>query len=198
MWSPSHSRCLNSIITQQDLVDTWRVNIHNPASTHGYNLVQHMASNNREAARFDRIYISSSISSTLIHSNISPVGFTDHHFISIEMVSLPGARFKFCWAFNNKHLRYSFFCQSFNFFWQQWSLKKDHFVTLRQWWEVVEAQIRVFCQQDTSHSTAKIKSAVQELEVDIMRMEEGLPGYSGASVGPLLHEKSLKLSSLLQ
>lgn len=73
-------------------------------------------SNNREAARFDRIYISSSISSTLIHSNISPVGFTDHHFISIEMVSLPGARVKSCWAFNNKHLRYSFFCQSFFFF----------------------------------------------------------------------------------
>lgn len=61
-----------------------------------------------------------------------------------------------------------------------------------------EAQIRVFCQQYTSHSTAKIKAAVQELGVDIMRMEKGLPRYSGASVGPLLHEKMLELSSLLQ
>lgn len=56
----------------------------------------------------------------------------------------------------------------------------------------------MFCQQDTSHSTAKIKAGVQELEVDIMRMEEGLPRYTGASVGPLLHEKRLELSSLLQ
>lgn len=56
----------------------------------------------------------------------------------------------------------------------------------------------MFCQQYTYHSTAKIKAAVQELEADIMRIEEGLLSDSDASLGSLLHEKRLELSSLLQ
>lgn len=64
------------------------------------------------AARLDRIYISSRLNPGLIYSNISPVGFTDNHFVSIDMVSSPGVRVKSCWAFNNKLLRDSFFCQS--------------------------------------------------------------------------------------
>lgn len=56
----------------------------------------------------------------------------------------------------------------------------------------------MFCQQCTSHSTAEIKAAEPEREADIMRTEEGLQRGSDSSVGLLLDEKKLELSSLLQ
>lgn len=66
------------------------------------------------------------------------------------------------------------------------------------WWEVGKAQIRVFCQQYTSHSTARIKAAVKELEESIKSIEEDLQRNSDAALSNMLQEKRLALSSFLQ
>ena len=55
-----------------------------------------------------------------------------------------------------------------------------------------------FYQQYTSHSTANIKAAVQELETNIRNIEEGLHRHSDPTMGHLLQEKRLELSSFLQ
>ena len=61
-----------------------------------------------------------------------------------------------------------------------------------------KAQICVFCQQYTSHSTAKIKATVQELKARITSMKEELQGDSDPSKGHLLQEKRSALSHPLQ
>ncbi|KAJ3610842.1 hypothetical protein NHX12_022932 [Muraenolepis orangiensis] len=66
------------------------------------------------------------------------------------------------------------------------------------WWEVGKAQIRVFCQQYTSHSTSKLKAAVEDLETSIRDLELGLQRDSNPSAGQLLQKKRLELSSFLQ
>ncbi len=191
---PRSSQSLSSVVTQFDLLDTWRVK--HPQSRQ---YTQVRVGNSRvSAARLDRFYISQNLSSRLIHSNINPVGFTNHHFVTIDLVSSPGERVKSHWFFNNKLLQDITFCQSFEHFWQQWKRKKGDFSSLRQWWEVGKAQICVLCQQYTSHSTAKIKAAVQELEASIKNIEEGLQRDSDPAMGHVLQEKRLELSSFLQ
>ena len=191
---PQSARSLRNIIMQMDLLDAWRVK-HPQARQYTWVRV----SNNRvSAARLDRIYISKNLSSRLVQSGISPVGFTDHHLVSVDLIISPGERVKSYWFFNNKLLQDVHFCQSFEYFWQQWQIKKAEFSSLRVWWEVGKAQIRVFCQQYTSHSTAKVKAAVQDLEVTIKNIEEGLQRDSDPTMGNLLREKKLELSSFLQ
>lgn len=55
----------------------------------------------------------------------------------------------------------------------------------------------MFCQQYTSFSTTKIKTAVQELEASINNIEEGIHSDSNPSMGQVLREKRLELSALL-
>ncbi|KAJ3590370.1 hypothetical protein NHX12_008322 [Muraenolepis orangiensis] len=79
-----------------------------------------------------------------------------------------------------------------------WGLRKSEFGSLMMWWEVGKAQIRVFCQQYTSHSTSKLKAAVEDLETSIRDLELGLQRDSIPSAGQLLQKKRLELSSFLQ
>lgn len=120
---PQSSQSLNSIITQLDLLDTWRVK--NPQARQ-YTWVR-VNKNSVCAARLDRIYISQNLTSRLSHSNISPVGFSDHHLVCSDLVILPGERVKSHWFFNNKLLQDNSFNQSFVLFWQLWKTKKIRF-----------------------------------------------------------------------
>ncbi|KAJ3605666.1 hypothetical protein NHX12_027711 [Muraenolepis orangiensis] len=79
-----------------------------------------------------------------------------------------------------------------------WALRKSEFGSLMMWWEVGKAHIRVFCQQYTSHSTSKLKAAVEDLETSIRDLELGLQRDSNPSAGQLLQKKRLELSSFLQ
>ena len=191
---PQSSQSLSGVIAHLDLLDTWRVK--HPQSRQ-YTWVR-VRNNRVSAARLDRIYISKSLSSRLIKSHINPVGFTDHHYVSVELVISPGERVRSYWSFNSKLLQDRTFCKSFENFWQQWSSRKSDFVSLKLWWKVGKAQIRVFCQQYTSHSTSRIKAAIQELEVSIRNIEKGSHRVLDPTTGHRLQEKRLELSSLLQ
>lgn len=39
------------------------------------------------------------------------------------------------------------------------------------WWEVGKANIRIFCQNYSSHSTSMVKAAIQKLQRDIQALE---------------------------
>ncbi|KAK2897108.1 hypothetical protein Q8A73_013488 [Channa argus] len=108
-----------------------------------------------------------------------------------------GEKAKSYWHFNNKLLQDNTFCQDFRRFWEHWRLQKLNFSSLRQWWEVDKAQTRVYCQQYTSYSTARIKTAVRELEADITHLEKELHGGSDPDTRRVLQEKRLELSSFL-
>uniref|UniRef100_H3C2D2 BTB domain-containing protein n=1 Tax=Tetraodon nigroviridis TaxID=99883 RepID=H3C2D2_TETNG len=85
----------------------------------------------------------------------------------------------------------------FECFWKQWKQKKAEFSSLRQWWEVGKAQIRVFCQQYTCFSMANAKVAVKDLEASIKNIEEGLHRNPDPTRNQGLREKRLELSTLL-
>ncbi|KAK2904012.1 hypothetical protein Q8A73_010669 [Channa argus] len=190
---PQSSQSLLCTINHLDLLDAWKVK---HPKTRQYTWVRGN-SNRVGAARLDRIYISQSLSSRLFSSTISPVGFTDHHLVSTTLVTSPGEKAKSYWHFNNKLLQDNTFCQDFRRFWEHWRLQKLNFSSLRQWWEVGKAQTRVYCQQYRSYSTARIKTAVRELEADITHLEKELHGGSDPDTRRVLQEKRLELSSFL-
>ncbi len=78
------------------------------------------------------------------------------------------------WHFNTKLLQDVLFCENLNLFWNDWKLKKDYFENLCMWWEVGKANIRIFCQNYSSHSTSMVKKAIQKLQKDIQALENML------------------------
>lgn len=123
---PQSSQCLNRIITQHNLKDSWRMKNSQSSQT----------SNSRvTAARLDRIYISSSVSSRLMHSNISPVGFTDHHFISIDLVSSLGVRVNsYCFFLIISSCETAFFVKVLHYFGNIGTWKKTILITVVGGW----------------------------------------------------------------
>lgn len=106
---PQSSQSPLNTITYLDLLDTWRTKY--PTSRQ-YTWVR-VDYNRVSAARLDRLYISQNLSSRLIYSSITPVDFTDHHLVTIDLVSLPGDRVKsYCFC-NNKLQQNITFCQTF-------------------------------------------------------------------------------------
>uniref|UniRef100_A0A4W6F6F5 Reverse transcriptase domain-containing protein n=1 Tax=Lates calcarifer TaxID=8187 RepID=A0A4W6F6F5_LATCA len=191
---PQSSQTLSNAMLHLDLLDSFRIK--HPRSRQ-YTWVR-VCNNQVCAARLDRIYISETLSPRLISCNINPVGFTDHHLVTVEIAFSSGARAKSCWHFNNKLLLDKVFCQDFERFWNHWRTQKVKFCSLKLWWEVGKAQIRVFCQQYTSYSSARIKTVINDLESDIKSIEEGLNRSVNDMSGPLLEKKRSELSSLLQ
>lgn len=63
--------------------------------------------------------------------------------------------------------------------------------------EVGKAQICVFCQQYASHSSAGMKTAIRDHELNIKHVEGGLNRNPDVSTRPLLQEGRMKLSSIL-
>lgn len=84
---PQSSQTLNTVIhLDLDLLDTFRVK--HPQSRQ-FTWVR--VRNNRVcAARLDRFYISKTLSPRLLQCNIYPVGFTDHHLVTVELITSPG------------------------------------------------------------------------------------------------------------
>ena len=188
------SRALSRIVTQLDIVDAWRLKHPN---TRQYTWVK-ATSGRVSAARLDRFYISQTLVSSLVSSSIIPVGFTDHHLVTTDLFFSPGQKIHTYWHFNNKLLQDTTFCQSFEQFWLVWQSRKSRFDSLGQWWEVGKAQLRVFCQQYTAHSTASIKAAVQQLEDSIKNIEAEINTNHDSAVGGLLQAKRLELNTFMQ
>ncbi|KAI4872000.1 hypothetical protein NFI96_008836 [Prochilodus magdalenae] len=89
------------------------------------------------------------------------------------------------------------FCESFKVFWHEWTSRKGEFETLIQWWEVGKAQIRTFCQDFTSYSTATLRTAIQALELDIARIYDLLINQSAAGLQTDLASKQKELAAIL-
>ena len=187
------SSALGRLVTQLDLVDAWRVK-HPDVKQYTWVRVN---DNRVSAARLDRIYISQSLRSRLTSSSICPVGFTDHHLTMADVSISPGMRCKSYWHFNTKLLQDNTFCQSFELFWTVWRGRKNEFESLSQWWDVGKVQVRVFCQQYTAFSTARVKAAVQQLEQDIKDIERGLSADNSPG-DTALGRKRQELGTFLQ
>lgn len=86
----------------------------------------------------------------------------------------------------------------FTLFWNDWKQKKGTFESLSQWWELGKTQIKVFCQNYTACTTAKIKTTIQRLEKEILNLETDLGNQNTPEVGRVLLEKRQDLGFFLQ
>ena len=129
-------------------------------------------------------------------SHIYPVGFTDHHLVTFDFhVAQPTKRSSH-WHFNVKLLQDTVFCHRFEVFWGVWRGKKGEFSCLSQWWEVGKAHIRLLCQQYTSHSTTRIKLAIEQLEGQIRQLEGNIHSHNSTD-NRTLKQKQQELSTFL-
>ena len=174
-------------------MDVWRVK---HPSNRQYTWVK-MVDGRVSAARLDRIYMSHSHSNRLLNSHIFPVGFTDHHLVTLDFHITQTSKCTSYWHFNVKLLQDADFCRKFEVFWEIWRGRNGEFESLSQWWEVGKAHIRVFCQQYTSHSTTRIRRTIQQLEQDIRDMEDRLHAHHSIDTHTL-HQKKQELSTFLQ
>ena len=140
------------------------------------------------AARLDRVYLSQSFSNRLLNSFIYPVGFSDHHLVTLDFHISPTTKYSSYWRFNIKLLQDSDFSQEFEIFWGIWRERKREFESLSQW-EVGKAHIRIFCQQYTSHSTAIVKRVIGDLEEEIRDLENSLLTHSSTDSDTLQQKK---------
>ena len=167
---PPSASLLSSVVTKNDLTDVWR-NIH--PTDRQYTWVK-VTEGSVRAARLDRIYINQTYNNRLTKATISPVGFSDHHLVSVQFSLLIHPQRCPYWHFNTRLIHDKTFCLSFSEFWGQWRLRKKDFDNLAKWWEVGKTQIRIFCQQYTAHTTAIEKSCLEVLEKEIMLLEDGI------------------------
>ncbi len=105
---------------------------------------------------------------------ICPVGFSDHHLISMTIVMSKLPKKSSYWHFNVKLLQDAVFCDNFNFFWEHWRKEKNSFENLKQWWDVGKIQIKMFCQQYTANSSNRVKNVIETLEKQINLIESQL------------------------
>uniref|UniRef100_A0A3P9LKP2 Reverse transcriptase domain-containing protein n=1 Tax=Oryzias latipes TaxID=8090 RepID=A0A3P9LKP2_ORYLA len=187
------SSVLSKIVSDSSLVDVWRLN--NP-QTRQYTWARNLGGK-LSLARLDRFYITDSFRNRVYGCSIHPVAFSDHHLITLELHLGSSSKGSSYWHFNVKLLLDRVFCEKFEFFWELWRCRRSEFVSVSQWWEVGKAQIRVFCQQYTSHSTVTTKRAISALEKEISGLENTCSTHS-ASKGQLLKSRRGELSSFLR
>lgn len=181
------------MIAESGVVDVWRVK--HPKARQ-YTWVKVLDGTIR-AARLDRVYISTSFSNRLLSSHIYPVGFTDHHLVTVDVHTAPTTKGSSYWHFNIQVLQDSVFCQKFEVFWEIWRGRKGDFESLSQWWDVGKAHIRVFVQQYTRHSTGKVKRLIEELGNEIRDLEHSLLTHTRTDTHRLQQKKE-QLGSFLR
>ena len=186
------SSVLSHVVKKSDLVDVWR-RMHPTCKQYTWVQISH---GRVSAARLDRFYLPKAFSARVTNCQIIPVAFTDHHLVLMELILSSNGKPRSFWHFNNRLLQDLNFCEQFKMFWAYWRSRKDGFSSLTQWWEVGKAQIKVFCQQYTSYSTANIKRVVENLEKEITDLES--VSQADPQNNASLKEKRQELNSFMQ
>uniref|UniRef100_A0A8K9XWG7 Reverse transcriptase domain-containing protein n=1 Tax=Oncorhynchus mykiss TaxID=8022 RepID=A0A8K9XWG7_ONCMY len=159
--------CLSGLLTEFELSDVWRVR---NATVRRYTWIK-VHEGRVSTARLDRLYVSEQYCSRVGRCAITPVGFSDHHIVTVDIHLSCPQRSSPYWYFNVKLLHDVMFCDRFLLFWGKWRVTKGNFESLRQWWEFGKAQIRVFYQQYTALSQIEVKETIKALEQDIKSIE---------------------------
>jgi len=77
-------------------------------------------------------------------------------------------------------------------------MKKDSFENLSQWWDVGKVNIRIFCQNYSSHVGSVVKATVKRLQRDIELLEQGIFNNNELVHDDALRKKNKELGTFLQ
>lgn len=187
------SDALTNIIKICGLVDPWREKNQGIKQYTWIKTTEERIS----AARLDRFYVTKTYRNKILTSVIHPSGFSDHHMAAIDFTLSDKTKPRFYWCFNSKLLQDQNFCFKFLIFWEEWRRRKGDFTSLGTWWEVGKVQIKIFCQQYTAHTNAKIRGAVEHLEREITNLENEMFANNKGERRNFLEQKKKALSSFL-
>lgn len=184
-------RAVVQLVQTHDLLDAWRAMFH---GVRQYTW-SHSRGNYISFARLDRIYIPRLQLNIVRSCTIVPTGFSDHCavFCSVSIKAFkPRSAY---WCLNTSLLEDEHFRDTFVYFWGIFRGQKGLFSSLRDWWEYGKTQIKMLCQQFTSHVTKNIVSSLRMLERDIMELQRSLS--VGVGCGDFLEGKKSALAELL-
>ena len=191
---PQSASVLSSVVTQHGLKDTWR-ELHPVSRQYSWTKV---SEGRISAARLDRIYVNTTFSNRVRKAAITPVGFSDHHLMMVELsLSVPKIHSPY-WHFNIRLMQDQLFCDFFSCFWKEWRGKKNEFENVISWWEVGKVQIKVFCQQYAAHTAATQKNTMERLEEEIKLIEKDMINRGDPSNATQLGRKTHCLALHLQ
>ncbi|KAI4883508.1 hypothetical protein NFI96_029469, partial [Prochilodus magdalenae] len=163
---------LKGVVTVNNLVDCWRIKHPTLKQFTWLKAVDGRTS----AARLDRFYIPAPHCNRLVGAQVVPVSFSDHSAVVIHLAISAEHRRAAYWKFNVRLLQDAAFCSSFQAFWARWSERKAGVSSLRQWWDVGKAQIKLFCQLYTAYTTSEGKRALAALERSIAQLQQQIAG----------------------
>ena len=162
---------LTKLKNEFQLIDIWRHR--NPTKTqctwfsHQHNI----------QSRLDRFYVTKSLQPYTYAVGISPCSLSDHDGISLD-IDLPSEtkRGPGYWKFNSELLKDENYKNLIKEFWNTWKTKKDHYSSLRTWWElgkikIKDKTIRFSIQRKReqreykNNLIAKINASIDDLEI---------------------------------
>lgn len=180
------------LINAHDLLDTWRA-MHHGVRQYTWS---HSRSNYISFARLDRIYAPKPQLNIIKSCNIVPTGFSDHSAVTCSFSVKAFKPKSAYWCFNTSLLEDEHFRNTFVYFWGTFKRQKVSFSSLRDWWEYGKVQIKMLCQQYTSHVTKGIIASLNVLEKDILELQSSL-SVGSKGCGEDLEGKRNTLADLL-
>lgn len=176
------SRCLNELITQFDLIDTFRHKNPNLSCYSKYTKTK----TKLHASRLDRFYLSSHVLCKVNDTIYMPVSFSDHFVVQLTLNFFTNKTAY--WIFSNHLLKNQRFNSEMRNLWINWRTRIPDFPSLANWWELGKAHIKMLVIQNFSNP----KYPSGNLTKEFMKIANLLPNH------PELHSYFLILKSKLE
>ena len=190
---PASSARLRRLIETHELKDVWR-GFHRNAKQYTWS---HAKDNILSLARLDRFYCFEQHFGIFKDCRIIPVGFSDHCLVYcscyIQNVKVKSAY----WHFNTSLLHDTGFKEALELMWVSHRQNKLKYSSLQQWWDIGKTQIKLFCQQYTCNVTRHITSSLQDLEMDVVKLQNLVDSTGNQEYSEALKSKKAALANLL-
>ena len=189
-----HSTDKNSLCSLKShfsLVDVWRKCNPREISFTWSN------SNNTQASRLDRFFISKSLFSRVRECKIFPCAFSDHDFVDLflNIVGLSNRRSNI-WKFNSSLLSDPGFMQMMTGVITKHKLEVNKFDSLGDWWDNLKIVIRLSCIDFSVKKRKKINARRSALTKELIRAKQKL--FSGdQDAAAIVKSLECDLSSLI-
>ena len=184
----SATAILHTITQQYNLTDIWRDRNRDIRKFTWTGKNPH--DNSYIHTRIDRFYISSTLTTSVTKTDITPFAFSDHDLISLSFDFNKQPRGEGFWHFNNNLLEDNAFNTIIKNFWQDWLTKKNDFPTPLHWWDAAKHQFKVLAIRRSSHLKKLERHALTQLEKKIQILQRKLTNGDNTISGKYLEAKT--------
>ena len=152
----NYSRACHSLVTDLNLADVWTL-LHP-------NSVQYTFFTRTSQSRIDRFYISRSLQNAIHSVNVTPLVFSDHEGVKIQIAGQPKIRIcgKGVWKVNSSILSDKEIKREFHEKYEQIKRRKNRFHSVTEWWlTVAKPGIRNFLKRKSIQRAIEFKNTLE-------------------------------------